>query len=66
MAIEIFWTKFAQDKLDRIYVYYKNVAGDKVAKNLIQSIIKQTINLANHPEMGQKEVLLSNRPETFR
>jgi len=66
MAIEIFWTKFAQDKLDRIYVYYKNAAGDKVAKKLIQNIIKQTIHLAKHPEMGQKEILLSNRPETFR
>ena len=66
MELEVYWTQFAQDKLDEIFDYYEIKASNKVARNLITGIIDQTINLGKNPNIGQKEELLLNRPEEFR
>ena len=44
MELEVYWTQFAQDKLDEIFDYYEIKASNKVARNLITGIIDQTIN----------------------
>lgn len=34
MELTIFWTEFAQIELDKIYKYYREKAGIRIAKNL--------------------------------
>lgn len=33
MGLTVYWTQFAEDKLDDIFEYYKFKAGIKVAQN---------------------------------
>jgi len=66
MELEVYWTRFAQDKLSDIYDYYEITASSKIARNLVTGIIDQTIKLDKNPNIGQKEELLKNRPEEFR
>ncbi len=66
MELEVYWTQFAQEKLNDIFDYYEIKASDKVARKLVTGIIDQTIKLGKNPYIGQKEELLLNRPEEFR
>ena len=58
--------RFASDKLKEIFSYYKKEAGLQVARKLVQEIVDGTIVLSTNPELGQKEPLLSQRPQEFR
>jgi len=66
MELEVYWTYFAQAKLDDIYNYHEIKANSSIAKKLIIGIIDQTIELGKNPNIGQKEELLLTRPEGFR
>jgi len=66
MELEVYWTQFAQEKLDEIFNYYVKTASENVARDLITGIIDKTINLGKNPKIGQKEELLLHRPEEFR
>lgn len=66
MGLDVYWLQLAEDKLDDIYNYYKFKAGKRIAKKLINGIVDSTIDLENHPEIGQVELSLSNRKHEFR
>ncbi len=66
MELAVYWTRFAEDKLDDIYDYYESKAGKRIARKLISGIIDKTIGLDKNPHIGQKEELLSDRPQKFR
>ncbi len=66
MELEVYWTQFAQGKLDDIYNYYEITTSSSIAKKLVIGIIDQTIELGKNPNIGQKEELLLTRPEGFR
>ena len=66
MELAVYWTRFAEDKLDDIYDYYESKAGTRIARKLISGIIDKTIGLDKNPHIGQKEELLSDRPQNFR
>ncbi|RLD39444.1 MAG: type II toxin-antitoxin system RelE/ParE family toxin [Bacteroidetes bacterium] len=66
MELAVYWTRFAEDKLDVIYDYYEFKAGTRIARKLISDIIDKTIGLEKNPYIGQKEELLSDRPQNFR
>lgn len=66
MELTVYWTRFAEDKLDDIYDYYESKAGIRIARKLISGIIDKTIGLDKNPHIGQKEELLSARPKIFR
>jgi len=66
MELVVYWTQFAEDKLDDIYAYYEPKAGLRTARKLISGIIDQTIGLEKNPLIGQIEELLSDRPQNFR
>lgn len=66
MALIVYWTQFAEDKLDDIFNYYKLKASLIIAQNLTNGIIDATIDLAKNPQIGQKEILLSERFQEFR
>jgi plasmid stabilization system protein ParE len=38
---EIIWSDFAENELDEIFKYYSEVAGDSIAKSVIQNILSE-------------------------
>ena len=66
MELEVYWTQFAEDKLEDIFHYYSVKASFKIAKSLVFGIVDKTIDLGKNPKIGEKEALLSERTEEFR
>jgi len=58
MGLRVFWTRFAQNRLEDIFGYYKRKAGKSVARKRISGIVDRTIDLGKTPHRGQKEELL--------
>ncbi len=66
MGLEVYWLQLAEDKLNDIYTYYRFKAGRKIAQKLVIGIVDTTLNLENHPEIGQIENSLLDRKLQFR
>jgi len=66
MGIKIYWTDFAKNELKNIFTYYKKEASLNVARKLVIEITKETLKLAEQPEIGQQEKLLLNDLKDFR
>jgi plasmid stabilization system protein ParE len=62
----VYWTRFAEEKLDNVFSYYAEKAGIRIAQRMINEIIDKSISLEVSPRIGQKESLLSKRKEQFR
>ena len=50
---QVIWTSFAISELKNIFLYYKMVAGDKVASKIRKSIFNATKPLTKQPLIGQ-------------
>ena len=66
MGLTVYWTQFAENKLEDIFEYYKFKAGSRVAQTLVNGIIDVSLSLEINAYSGQKEELLSERIEDFR
>jgi toxin ParE1/3/4 len=66
MKMKVVWSQFAEDQLDEIYAFYLDQAGEKIAGNLISSIINHPKYLINYPKAGQVENLLLERETEYR
>ena len=66
MALTVFWTQFARDKLQDIHDHYAYKTGSRIAKKLIAGIVERTVLLSDHPKAGPVEGWLSDRPEGSR
>ena len=66
MALKIHWTDFAKKELQNIFEYYKEKASLRIATNLTEKIVKQTLKLSNQPKIGAKETSLKEREQEFR
>ncbi|WBL23850.1 type II toxin-antitoxin system RelE/ParE family toxin [Zunongwangia sp. HRR-M8] len=66
MELNLFWTDFSQKELEKIYEYYRENAGIRVAKNLVNGIYNETLKLKIQPRIGQEEEILKNRKQEFR
>lgn len=66
MALIVYWTQITEDKLDGIFNYYKLKASLIIAQNLVNGIVDTTIDLNKNPQIGQTEMLLSDRFHKFR
>ncbi len=66
MNLTVYWTRFAENKIDDIYEYYEIKAGVSVAYKLVNGIIDRTIGLKKNPYIGSKEKLLEKRDQEFR
>ncbi|MBK8806769.1 MAG: type II toxin-antitoxin system RelE/ParE family toxin [Bacteroidales bacterium] len=66
MGLTVYWTHFAENKLDDIYTYYKEKSGTRIARKLVDEIVNKTLELEKNPLIGQKELLLSHRIQEFR
>jgi plasmid stabilization system protein ParE len=56
--MKIIWTDFASNTLAEIYKYYKEVAGENVARKIKTKIFSTTRQLDKHPHSGQIEKTL--------
>jgi len=66
MSLTVYWTRFAENKIDDIYEYYELKGGVSVALKLVNGIIDRTIGLEKNPYLGPKEILLEKRKQEFR
>lgn len=66
MEITVYWTNFSKQELQKIFEYYREKAGYKIAKKLVDGIFSESLKLANHAEIGQAEELLKGRIQNFR
>lgn len=66
MALIVYWTQLAENKLEDIFGYYQMKAGQRVAQKLVNGIVNTTIDLGKNPFVGQKESLLTSRTQGFR
>jgi len=66
MGLTVFWTQFAEDKLEDIYNYYSIKVSARIAQKLIDEIIAKSLELEINPLIGQKELFLINRIQELR
>lgn len=66
MELAVYWTQFAEDKLEDVFSYYIEKASEKIALRLVNEIIDKSLELEKNPLIGQKEMLLSDRIQEFR
>lgn len=62
----IVWSRFAESELDKIYSFYSENAGEKVAKKLIVGIISETKRLVSNTGIGQVESILESLGKHYR
>jgi len=66
VALEVYWTQFAENKLEDIFLYYSQVAGIRTASRIVSGIISRSLELEKTPLLGPKEMQLSDRIREFR
>lgn len=66
MSLTVYWTRFAENKIEDIYEYYELNARVSVALKLVNGIIDRTIGLEKTPYIGPIEKLLEKREQEFR
>ena len=55
MELSIYWTQFAEDKLNDIFDYYKFNAGISAAENIVNGIIEVSFEIDKNPYGHQKK-----------
>lgn len=64
--MEIIWSEFSEEQLDKIFEYYEKEASINTALKIIQDILSEPEILRNTPFIGQKEPLLKEREIEYR
>ena len=62
----IIWSDFASNCLKEVYLYHKEIAGEKVANKLKSKIFTSTRQLTKYPDSGQIEESLTLLEEGHR
>ncbi len=63
---QIIWTNFAITELKNIFLYYRMVAGSKIADKILKSIFSATKPLIKHPLVGVLEENLTDLKQGHR
>ncbi|WP_192823546.1 type II toxin-antitoxin system RelE/ParE family toxin [Rufibacter sp. LB8] len=66
MDLKVLWTYTATRQLEDIFDYYKTTASLPVARKLVKGLVRRTSALAKHPQLGQREPLLTERQKEYR
>lgn len=66
MVEKVEWSDLAKNQLKNIYDYYSTVAGKRIAKRLIKSLVTRADALYSNPYSGRKEELLLEHPQVYR
>ncbi len=64
--MKIIWTDFAIENLKDIYDYYASNTNRKVARKILNQILKSTKQLVKNPESGQLEIYLLKTKQNHR
>jgi plasmid stabilization system protein ParE len=64
--MKIIWSDFASKTLREIYIYYKEVANKKTAKDIKNGIFEAANLLVSQPDLGQLELTLEKLGEGHR
>ena len=64
--MQIVWTDFAITELNKVYKYYLEYAGLKVAQMITHEIISKVDQLIQHPESGTIEPKLAKLNQSHR
>ncbi|MCV2483383.1 type II toxin-antitoxin system RelE/ParE family toxin [Flavobacterium sp. SH_e] len=65
MKLKIVWSQFAENEIAKIYDYYLQKAGIRVAKKIIQEIISEPNKLISNNLSTQIEELLLDREREY-
>ncbi|PBJ14210.1 type II toxin-antitoxin system RelE/ParE family toxin [Flavobacterium sp. ACN6] len=65
MKLKIVWSQFAENEIDKIYNYYLEKAGIRVARKIIKEIISEPNKLINNTFSTQIEDLLIDRDNKY-
>lgn len=63
---KVVWSDSAENELDKIFEYYNEMVGNKVAKKIIKEIISEPNKLTSNKFTTQVEDLLLNRENKYR
>jgi plasmid stabilization system protein ParE len=66
MEVKILWSESALAQLEEIFEFHKTRASATVARNLVKTIIQNTMIMESNPFIGVKEPLLSDRSFEYR
>ena len=66
MELTVYWTLFAEDKLEDVFSYLSEKAGERTARRIANEIVDKSLELEKNPCIGQKEINLANRFQEFR
>lgn len=66
MKLKIVWSEFAENELDKIFEYYNQKAGSRIAKKIIKEIISEPNKLLKNTFISQIEDLLIDRETKYR
>lgn len=66
MEIVVIWSDTAIAELQDIYNYYYYKVSERIADNLANAIVDQTILLEQTPQMGQPEEMLAHLQKEIR
>jgi plasmid stabilization system protein ParE len=64
--VKVIWSDFASKMLVDIFKYYKEAAGENVARKIKSNIFSSTKQIIKHPNSGQIEPLLTRFNEGHR
>lgn len=66
MELRIVWSESSERQLSNIYEFYSEIANSRIAKKLVNKIVKRVDILINNPFAGSKEELLAKYPNGYR
>jgi plasmid stabilization system protein ParE len=49
MELTVYWTQFAEDKLEDVFLYYIEKASEKIALHLVNGIIDKSLEIGVNP-----------------
>lgn len=64
--MRVILSRFAADQLKHILGYHADVAGRRVAAQILENILSAVERLGRNPTIGQAEELLEDRTEGYR
>jgi len=62
----IIWSRFSENKIDKIYDYYETRVNTQLAKKIVKSILSTPDQLIKNPKIGALESSLKNREIEYR
>lgn len=66
MDYTVIWSRFSEKQIDKIFIFYEEKIGSRLANKIIRSILSAPDSLIKNSEMGIPEPSLENRQIKYR